>query len=154
MGMGAVGGAIVLGSTIGFTAIGAIGGAAGAAYVATRQDTVGQAARSAGGLALSGVAKAQQINEQHQLTAKMADAGNKTVAKGKEINDKHDVTGKISGAVGAVMSTGKAIEEKHQVTSKVAGGLAKGLDGVSSLMGGGRKSGSSASGYTRPAGSG
>lgn len=147
--MGAVGGAIVLGGTIGLTTIGAVGGAAGAAYAATRQDAVGNAARSAGGAALSGVAKAQELNEQHQITAKMADAGGKAVAKARAINEQHQITGKISSAASAVVSKGKEIDSKHKVTDKVAGGLAKGLDGISSLMGGrGSSSGASGGGYS------
>lgn len=154
--MGAVGGALVLGSTVGLTAIGAVGGAAGAAYCTTRNDGVGQAARTAGGVALSGVAKAQQINEHHQITAKAADAGAKTVEKAKAINEKHQFTSRISGVVGAAVNKGREIDQKHNVTSKLAGGLAKGLDGVSSLMGGSRSSasGATSAGYSAGAPSG
>jgi len=106
----------------------------------------GQAARQVGGAALTGVSKAQELNEQHQITAKMADAGGKAVAQAKAINEQHGITSRLSTAAGAVVSKGKEIEEKHNVTSKLAGGLAKGLDGVSSLMG--RSSTSSTPGST------
>lgn len=144
--IGAVGGAFVLGGALGLPIMGAVGGASGAAYVATRQDVAGQAARQVGGAALTGVSKAQELNEQHQITAKMADAGGKAVAQAKAINEQHGITSRLSTAAGAVVSKGKEIEEKHNVTSKLAGGLAKGLDGVSSLMG--RSSTSSTPGST------
>lgn len=143
--MGAVGGAIVLGGTVGFTAIGAVGGAAAAGYAATRNDQIGQVARAAGGTALSGVSKAQELNDQHQITAKMADAGGKVASKAQAVNEQHQITAKLSAAGGTVVNKGKQIEEKYNITGKVAGGLAKGLDGVSSLMGG-KKSSSVASG--------
>lgn len=146
--MGAVGGAIILGGTLGFTTIGAVGGAAGAAYVATRQDAIGGAARSAGGAALSGVAKAQELNEKHQITTKMADAGGKAVAKAKAINEQHQITSKISSATSAVVNKSKEIEEKHQVTNKVAAGISKGLDGVSSLLGGRSSQSGAPTGYS------
>jgi hypothetical protein len=149
--VGAVGGAIVLGSTVGLTTIGAVGGAAGAAYAATRQDAVGDAARSVGGAAVKGVDKAQELNEKHQITAKMADAGNKAVAKARAINEQHQITSKISSATSTATSKAKEFEAKHQVTNKVASGLSKGLDGVSSLMSSGRGSGSSAAGYSSAA---
>jgi hypothetical protein len=146
-GLGAVGGAIILGGGLGLTAIGAVGGAAGAAYVATRQDAVGDAARSAGNTALQGVAKAQEVNQKHQITTKIADAGSAAAAKAKAINEQHQITSRISSATAGAVSKAKEIEAKHQVTDKVASGFAKGLDKVSSLMGG-RGSQSSASGST------
>merc|ERR1719210_2811605 len=132
--MGAVGGAIVLGSTIGFVGVGAIGGAAAAAYCATRSDKVGEATRAAGGIALKAGEKAQQINQEHKITEKLADAGSKAVTKAQEVNNKYGITTKI--AQGASQATAKAreIEEKHKVTDKVGGGVSKGLDKISSML--------------------
>merc|ERR1719387_2962864 len=83
--LGAVGGALVLGSTVGLTAVGAMGGAAAAGYAATRQDAVGDAARSAGGAALAGCEKAKELDQQHQITAKLTDVGGKAAARAKEV---------------------------------------------------------------------
>lgn len=149
--VGAVGGAIVLGSTVGLTAIGAVGGAAGAAYAATRQDAVGDAARSVGGTAIKGVEKAQELNDKHQITAKVADVGNKAATKARAINDQHQITSKISSATSAAVNKTKEFEAKHQVTNKVASGLSKGLDGVSSLLSRGSGSGASGAGYSSAA---
>jgi len=148
--LGAVGGAIILGGTVGFAVTGAVGGAAAAGYAATRNDGIGQAARTAGGVALSGAAKAQELNEQHQITAKLADAGGKTVAKAQAINEQHQITSRASVAGGAALDKAKAIDGKYNVTGKLAGGFAKGLDGVSSLMGGKQSAASGAAAAAAP----
>lgn len=134
--VGAVGGAVVLGGTLGLTTIGVVGGAAGAAYCATRQDQVGDIARKTGDVALKGVDRVQELNREHQITSKIAEAGRQSVAKAKEVNATYGITDKL--AAGASKATAKAreIEEKHKVTDKIAGGLSKGLDGVSKLLGG------------------
>lgn len=138
--VGAVGGAVVLGGALGLTTVGIVGGAAGAAYCATRQDKVGDLARKTGDVALKGVDRVQELNREHQITAKIAEAGRSTVTKAKEVNASYGITDKI--AAGASKATAKAreIEEKHKVTDKVASGISKGLDGVSKLLGGSKSS--------------
>jgi len=131
--MGAAGGAIVLGSTIGLT-FSAIGGAAAAAYCATRNDKVGDAARSAGNVALAGVDKMAAINKEHKITDKMADAGAKAATTAKAVNDKYGITDKISKGVGAAVSKAQDIENKHHVTDKVATGMGKGLTKLTSAL--------------------
>jgi len=134
--VGAIGGAIVLGGALGMTTIGLVGGAATAGYCATRQDKVGETARSVGNAALSGVSKAQELNEQHQITSKLATAGSQAVSKAKEVNETYGITTKVSAATTAAVGKAKEIEEKHHVTEKVASGISKGLDGVTKMLGG------------------
>merc|ERR1712032_1650588 len=133
--MGAVGGAIVLGSTIGFVGVGVVGGAAGAAYCATRNDKVGDAARSAGSMAVKAGERAQQLNQEHKITEKLADAGSKAVVKAQEVNNKYGITTKIAQGTSQATAKAREIEEKHQVTGKVASGVSKGLDKLSSMLG-------------------
>lgn len=134
--VGAVGGAVVLGGTLGLTTIGLVGGAATAGYCATRQDNIGQAARNVGNTALTGVSKAQELNEQHQITSKLAKAGSQAFDKAKEVNETYGITSKVGAATSAAVGKAKEIEDKHQVTQKVASGLSKGLDGVTKMLGG------------------
>merc|ERR1711933_123267 len=129
----------------GMTLVGGVVGAGGATYCATRQDKVGELTRGVGNVALTGVNKAQEINEQHQITTKLAVAGSQAVTKAKEVNETYGITTKVGAATTAVVGKAKEIEEKHQVSHKLASGLSKGLDGVTKLLGGGKNQSSSTS---------
>lgn len=133
--LGAAGGFVVLGGVLG-TSLSIVGGAAGVAYVATRQDKLGDAARSAGGMAIAGAEKAKQLNDEHKVTEKLADAGSKAFTAAKGFNEKHGITDKVSKGVGQVVSKAQEIEEKHHVTDKVASGLSKGFGRLSSALDG------------------
>jgi len=133
--LGAAGGFIVLGGVLG-TSLSIAGGAAGAAYLATRQDKVGDAARSAGGVAIAGVEKARQLNEEHKVTEKITEAGSKAVNVAKNFDEKHQISSKVSQGVGKVLSKAQEIEEKHHVTDKVTSGISKGLGKLSSALDG------------------
>lgn len=131
--LGAAGGFVVLGGVLG-GGIAAVGGAAGAAYVATRQDKAGQAARSAGHVAVRGVEKAAELNREHQITTKIATVGNQAVTQAKAADQKYGVTDKVGKGVGAVMGKAQEIEQKHDVTGKVAKGFSAGLSKISSAL--------------------
>mmetsp|Transcript_15828 Transcript_15828/g.32074 ORF Transcript_15828/g.32074 Transcript_15828/m.32074 type:complete len:273 (-) Transcript_15828:50-868(-) len=133
--LGAAGGFVVLGGVLG-TSLSIVGGAAGAAYVATRQDKLGDAARSAGGLAIAGAEKAKQLNEEHKVTEKITEAGSKAFTAAKGFDQKHGISDKVSQGVGKVVSKAQEIEEKHHVSDKVTAGLSKGLGKLSSALDG------------------
>lgn len=144
--MGAGAGLLVLGSTVGLAA-GAIGGAAGAAYCATRQDKVGDAARSAGGVAVNAAGKAKEINEKHQITDQIKDTGSKAFCAAKDADSKYGVSKTISDGVGAFFRRASELEQKHKITDKVAGGFSAGLGRIQSTL---DKKGSTGSAGTAP----
>lgn len=131
--MGAVGGFMVLGSTVG-ASIAVLGGATAAAYVATRQDGVGDAARSVGGVAIAGAERAQQINNEHKITEKMTDVAQQGFRKSVEVNQKYGITDKVSAGVGAGVSKAKEVDSKYDVTNKLASGLSSGLGKLSGAL--------------------
>jgi len=123
----------VLGSTLG-VGVGLVGGAAAAGYAATRGDRVGEAARKSGGIALSMVDRAKEINEKHHIAEKAMDAGGKAVAKAKETDEKYGISTKVSQGIGTAVRKVGEIEEKHKVTDKVASGISAGLGRLSQLL--------------------
>jgi len=131
--VGAVGGFVVLGGTLGLT-LSVVGGAAGAAYVATRNDKLGDAARGAGNMAIAGAEKAKKLNEEHQVTQKLTDAGSKAVTAAKNVDEKYKISDKVTHGVGTVFSKAQEIENKHKVTDKVASGFSFGLGKLSSAL--------------------
>lgn len=131
--IGAVGGFVVLGGTIG-ASLSVLGGATAAAYVATRQDGVGDAARKAGSVAVAGAEKAQQINNEHKITEKITDVAQQGAAKAVEVNTKYGITDKVSAGVGAGVSKATEVNTKYDVTNKLASGLSSGLSKLSGAL--------------------
>lgn len=133
--VGAVGGAVVLGSTLGsFVVLGAMAGGAGAAFAATRSDKVGDVARGVGAMAISGVDKARAIDSEHNISGKVVDAGSKAVSAASAVDEKYGITDKMAKGVRAGVSKAQEIEEKHHVTSRVASGLATGIGKLATGM--------------------
>merc|ERR1712194_447149 len=132
-----------------------IAGAGGAAYCATRQDAIGEAARGAGNVVVAGAERANELNKEHKITEKLAITGKAGLAKAREVDNKFGITSKITTGAMTAASTAKSIEAKHKVTDKVAGGISMGLTKLTSLAGGraSASSGSSAptGGYTAAA---
>jgi len=131
--LGAGAGLLVLGSTVGAT-VAVVGGAAGAAYCATRSDKVGDAARGAGNIALQGVDKAKEINQKHDITGKITVAGTQAITVAKETDQKYGVSTKVSAGVGAAVKRASEFESKHKVTDKVVSGFAAGLGRISAAL--------------------
>ena len=77
-GAGAVGGAMVIGSVIGAPIMGAMAGAGALAYATTREDGVGEAARTVGTGTSTAVTKAKEVNAEYKLTEKAANAAKST----------------------------------------------------------------------------
>eukprot|EP00930_Biecheleria_cincta_P064893 TRINITY_DN50584_c0_g1_i1.p1 TRINITY_DN50584_c0_g1~~TRINITY_DN50584_c0_g1_i1.p1 ORF type:complete len:273 (-),score=68.70 TRINITY_DN50584_c0_g1_i1:119-937(-) len=133
--VGAVGGAMVLGSTLGgFVVVGAVAGGAAAGYSATRSDKLGEVARGVGAMAVSGIDKARAIDAEHNISGKVADAGSKAVSAASAVNEKYGITDKVAKGVKAGISKAQEIEEKHHVTSKVASGLAASIGKLATGM--------------------
>merc|ERR1712032_607308 len=117
--IGALGGALVLGAVVGLT-VSTVGGAAAASFCATRQNRVGVVTRKAGGVAVSGIEKAKQFNEQHGITEKLADASSQAVGKVRQVNERFGITEKVSHGVGVIASRAQEVEQRHHVGEMIA----------------------------------
>lgn len=133
--MGAVGGFMLLGGTIG-APLAVLGGATGAAYCATRQDGVGDAARKVGGVAIAGGERAQALNNEHNITGKVADVVQKAGRRSMEVNEKYQITNKVGAGINAGASTAQDVDEKYNVTGKVASGFSAVLSRLSIALSG------------------
>jgi len=127
--LGAGAGFMVLGG-----AIGVVGGAVAAGYMATRGDKAGDAARAAGGAGLTAASKAKELNDKHQVAQKATELGKQAFSSAKAADAKYGISTKIGQGVGAAMSKAKDIEQKHHVTDKVAGGISTGLGKLTSAL--------------------
>jgi len=123
--VGAVGGAVVLGSALGLATV--VGGAAAAGVAATRTDQVGDVARGVGAMAIKGVDKARELDREHDISGKVMEAGSKAVTTAGAINEQYGITDKVSKGFHAAVAKAQEVEEKHHVTSKVASGIAFGF---------------------------
>mmetsp|Transcript_31607 Transcript_31607/g.58065 ORF Transcript_31607/g.58065 Transcript_31607/m.58065 type:complete len:274 (+) Transcript_31607:43-864(+) len=132
-GLGAAAGFVVLGGVLG-GALAIAGGGAAAAYVATREDGIGDAARKAGDVTLSGADRAMELNREHKITDKLAEAGRNAIERAKEANEKYHITEKARASMDAAVSKAQDIEQKHHVTDKVAAGFASGVEAISNAM--------------------
>jgi len=152
--LGAGAGFLVLGGTVAV-----VGGAAGGAYLATRQGNAGEAVCAVGDFAKAGAHKTMELNEKycltdkvvkgmgavvqkgkemdekHCLTERVAKGVDVVVQKGKEIDEKHGVADKVTQGVSVVLQKGQEIDDKHQVTDKVATGFAMGMNRISGWFG-------------------
>lgn len=126
-GIGAIGGAIVLGGLVG-TAAAVVAGGAGMAYASTRQGVVGDSARGVGNMALAAGTKAKQINEEHKISEKATEVGKAVIGRAQEVDSQYQISNKAKVGISKGLDTAKSLDQKYQVTDKVAGGLAKGLD--------------------------
>lgn len=77
-GAGALGGAMVIGSVISAPIMGAMAGAGALVYATTREDGVGEAARTVGTGTSNAVTKAREVNAEYKLTEKAANAAKAT----------------------------------------------------------------------------
>jgi len=116
--LGAGAGFLVLGSTVAV-----VGGAAGGAYLATRQGNAGEAVRAAGDFAMAGADKAMELSSKHEIPQKIAEAGNKAFVAAKSTDEKYCLTDKVVKGMGAVVQKGKEMDEKHCLTERVAKGV-------------------------------
>jgi len=140
--VGAGAGFLVLGSTLAI-----VGGAAGGAYLATRQGNAGEVAEKiteAGNKALAAanstdeklgltdkftkgidvvVQKGKEIDEKHNLSDKVAKSVDVVIQKGREVDDKHSFSDRIAKGVDAAVQKGKAIDDRHGIGDKVTQGV-------------------------------
>jgi len=94
IGGAALAGGAVVGIACGSVVLG-VAGAGAAAYAATRQDAIGNAAKATGGAVVAGIGKAKELDQKHHLTAALKQG----VEQARAFNQKHDITGKIAGGV-------------------------------------------------------
>lgn len=99
----AVVGGVAVGAAAGSVALGVVGAGA-AAYAATRNDQIGDAARATGQAAVAAGKKADEINKEHKITDKIGAAAKTTYSKAKELDEKHGITTKAAAGVTAAMN--------------------------------------------------
>uniref|UniRef100_A0A7S3F012 WW domain-containing protein n=1 Tax=Haptolina ericina TaxID=156174 RepID=A0A7S3F012_9EUKA len=103
IGGAALAGGVVVGAAAGSLLLG-VGAAGAAAYAATREDKVGDAAKATGTATVAACSKAKEVNKQYGITAKAGNLLQQAAASAKEFNQKHDVTGKLTTGVEAGMN--------------------------------------------------
>jgi hypothetical protein len=96
--VGLVAGAVLSGPIV------ALAAAGGAAYAATRQDKVGEVAKSTGQAAVAVGSKASDLDKQHNITGKVAEGARTTFNAAKDFDQKHDVSGKIGSGITSLMN--------------------------------------------------
>jgi len=136
-GMGTLGAVSAIGAGVGFLALGPLGliaGAAGSAYMATRQDGVGATTRQVGSTAITAAQGAKELDQKHRVSQNLMAAGGAAATQIAETNQKYGITDKISTGVGAAASRLSQIEREHHVTEKMAAGLSAGLSAVTRAL--------------------
>lgn len=136
-GIKVLGATAALGGAAGFMLlgpVGLVGGAAAAGYCATRSDKVGEVARAAGALAVTGAERAMELNSQYKVTDKLQEAGSKAVTAAMQANEKYGIADKLAKGTSAAVATAIKIENQYKVTDTVASGLASGLTKLSSAL--------------------
>lgn len=157
----AVAGATGVGAVAGLVALGPLGALAGAAlgiYAATRQDGVGDTARSVGqqGAAVAhGAAEfnrehkvvertvdglstaaraAQKVNEEHHVTDRVVEAGTAAVGTVQQVNREYRVSERVVGGIGAALTKAGEIDREHRVSQKIGQGLSAGLSAITAAL--------------------
>eukprot|EP00899_Mesostigma_viride_P020870 jgi/Mesvir1/28785/Mv09262-RA.1 len=120
----AVAGAVLVGPMT------AVASAVGGAYLATREDSAGEIARSVGSAAVGTVEKAREINARHQLGEKAVAAAHAVGRSVAEANQKYQVTEKVGAALQKGMGKAKELEEKHNLTERAASAVSSSLDTI------------------------
>lgn len=126
-GIGAVGGLILLGPIVG-SSLGIVAGAAAVGYASTRDDKVGNVARSAASTASDGVMATKKFNDDHNISGKAVALGQNAWTRAKEVNEKHDITGKVERGAGKTVAAVKGVNEKFKITDKAGAMISSGLD--------------------------
>mmetsp|Transcript_24087 Transcript_24087/g.61384 ORF Transcript_24087/g.61384 Transcript_24087/m.61384 type:complete len:203 (+) Transcript_24087:1-609(+) len=98
MGGAALAGGAVVGAAVGSVTL-AVAGAGAAAYAATRDDRVGDAAKATGTATVTAMSRAKEFDEKHKVTATAGSWLQQGLNSAREFNDKHNVTGRIAAGV-------------------------------------------------------
>eukprot|EP00284_Hemiselmis_tepida_P008276 CAMPEP_0174928082 /NCGR_PEP_ID=MMETSP1355-20121228/22731_1 /TAXON_ID=464990 /ORGANISM="Hemiselmis tepida, Strain CCMP443" /LENGTH=184 /DNA_ID=CAMNT_0016174225 /DNA_START=50 /DNA_END=601 /DNA_ORIENTATION=- len=138
-----VGGAALAGGAVG-VAVGAavIGapvllgaaGAAGAAYLATKDGEQGDAARKIGNETNHLIGQAKEADQKHQITSKATAAAKGAIEKAREFNEEHKVVEKTTEAVKGAAAKAKEINDKYDVTGKTGKALLSGFNAVTGAL--------------------
>ena len=116
-----VGGAAVIGTAAGLVIAGPIVGVAAggaAAYAATSNGTIGNAARQSGETISSAGDKAKEINKKHEITKKSMKMAKSAVQSAKRFDEKHQVVDKSKKMASSAVQKTKKFDEKHHVVDK------------------------------------
>lgn len=137
-GVGAAGAFVLLGGWVG-TIPAVVGGAAVAGYAATRQDGVGEAARTVGGGVIAAGDRAQELNEKHHITDKMKEVAMKAKDRAKEVDNKYHVVDHVKEGAERAAAKAKEVDEKYHVADHMAEGTAKAFDKIKIALGPGNE---------------
>lgn len=123
--VGAVVGCLLVGPITGVV----VGGAA--LYATTRDDNVGNAARSTGGAAVTVYRKTMEAAEKYHVKEKVVAASTATYEKAKDINEEYKVTDKVKAASKDAIDGAKRFNEKYDVTGNASRMLISGAQAAS-----------------------
>lgn len=112
--VGAGAGLILLGGPLA-----AIGGAAGAVYMACRGDQAGDIARAAGGVGLVGAERAKELNNTYKITDQLMVVGGQTIAAAKNAEDTYHITDQVTQAATATIAAARNAENTYHITENV-----------------------------------
>ena len=151
----------------GGVAVGAVAGpmlgiaaAGGAAYAATRNDKVGDVAKSTGRAAVAVGNKAVctplstaplrlyhhdpcgafpflrqvELNQEHGITQKIGSGLSRATNAVKEFDRSHDVSGKVTSGLHKAGSSLQDFDRKHDVSGKVSSGITTAMNGITRAL--------------------
>jgi hypothetical protein len=130
-------GAAAVGACIGTLLVGPITGVvvAGAAlYATTRDDKIGDAARTTGTAAANTYDSVAEAARKHKVTEKVSAAAKVTYERAKEIDQEYKVTESIGKAGREVANEAKKINEKYDITGHAGRALISGATATSNTI--------------------
>lgn len=98
-----------------------------ALYATTRNDTVGDYTRSAGGLVCDAYAKGQEISTKYEIPQKLKAAGTATVNKMQAIDTEYNLSHKASVAGAELARQAKELDNKYAITATTSRAIAQGV---------------------------
>ena len=118
---GAVIGTLLLGPVVGVVAAGA------AIYATTREDKLGEAARSTGSFACNTYEKTVEVANKYQVGEKLKVAGEATTKKLAEIDQEFKVSDNAVKAAQCLWRSAVEFDNKYKITSQASDAVVKGV---------------------------
>ena len=107
----------------------------GAAYVCTRDDGYGDAARNVGKTTTGALSSAKAYNDEHHVAQRAYDGTKQAVLAAVEFEKKHEVTATIGKASASAYHNALAFNDKHKVSDKVGASVSYGWYSLGKAIG-------------------